>query len=327
VAVLGYDYWQAHWAADPRAVGRFVQVWFPVAIRPVLVSGSVPIQQDFSRATDLLFGKLKAGISRAAGDAELTSLTRELIRTQPRYFREHERIQAQPVQEAMIRGAERSPPVAIFIVMVLLILLSACANLGNMLLARGLARQREIDIRLALGAAGARIVRQLMTENFLLAIIGTAAGLAFGSVSVRLLMNALNAPPSIHVSMGWPLLVAGVVLTFASAAVFGLPPAFETIRANHRKAPLRQSLVGVQVAISCLLLIASAVMAHNRIVSASVDFAFDYRNMIIVDPQLYTRNLPAPIVRQKLDTLTARLTALPGVGGVTAAVAPPLGGD
>jgi predicted permease len=350
-AVLGYDYWQSHWAADPRVVGRFVHVnnhllqivgvlpysfdglsfrrpavWFPVAIRPLLVSGSAPIQQDFSRATDLLFGKLKTGVSGAAGDGELTSLTRELIRRQPRYFHDHERVQGQPVQEAIIRGAERSPAIAIFIVMVLLILLSACANLGNMLLARGMARQREIDIRLALGAARARVVRQLMTENFLLAILGTAAGLAFGAASVRLLMNALNSPPSIHVSMSCPLLVTGVVLTFVSAAVFGLPSAFETVRANHRKAPLRQGLVGVQVAVSCLLLIASAVMAHNGIVSASVDFAFDYRNMIIVDPQLYTRNLPAPIVRQKLDRLTARLTALPGVEGVTAAVAPPLGG-
>lgn len=351
VAVLGYQYWQTHWAADPHVVGRIVHinnkpvqivgvapysfeglsprrtaVWFPVALRPLLIAGSPPIQQDFSRASEALFGKLKTGVSQAAGEAELTSLTRELIRRQPRYFRDDDRIHGQLVQESMVRGAERAPAIAIFIVMVLLVMLSACANLGNMLLARGLTRQREIDIRVAVGASRARVVRQLMTENFLLAILAAAGGLAFGTVAARLLMNALDAPPGIHISMSWPILVAAFVLTFLSAAVFGLPSALQTVRPNHRKIHLRQSLVGVQVAVSCLLLIASGVLAHNGILSASVDLAFDYRNMVVIDPQLYARNLPAAVARQKLDALSTRLSALPGVEGVTAAVAPPLGG-
>jgi predicted permease len=351
VAVLGYQYWQTHWAADPHVVGRVVHVnnkpveivgvvpysfeglmargtavWFPVAIRPLLIAGSLPIQQDFSRASEALFGKLKTSVSQAAGEAELTSLTRELIRRQPRYFRDDERIQGELVQESMVRGAGRNPAIAIFIVMVLLVLLSACANLGNMLLARGLARQREIDIRVAIGASRARVVRQLMTENFLLAILGSAAGLVFGAMAARLLMNAMGAPPSMHLSISWPILVAGLVLTLLSAVAFGLPAALQTVRANHRKSRLRQSLVGVQVAVSCLLLIASGVLAHNGILSASLDLAFDYRNMVVIYPQLYAQNLPAAIARQKLDALSTRLSALPGVDGVTAAVAPPLGG-
>lgn len=351
VAVLGYQYWQTRWAADPHVVGRIVHVnnqpveivgvvpysfeglmarriavWFPVAIRPQLMPGSPPIQQDVSHASEPLFGKLKMGVSLAAGEAELTSLTRELNRRQPHSFRDDERIQGRLVQESMIRGVERSPAIAIFIVMVLLVLLSACANLGNMLLARGLARQREIDIRLAIGASRARVVRQLMTENFLLAILGTAAGLVFGAIAARLLMNAMGAPPSMHVSISWPILFAGLVLTLLSAVAFGLPSALQTVRPTHRKIHLRQSLVAVQAAVSCLLLIASGVLAHNGILNASLDLAFDYRNMVVIYPQLFTRNLPVAIARQKLDALSTRLSALPGVAGVTAAVVPPLGG-
>ena len=89
---------------------------------------------------------------------------------------------------------------------------------------------------------------------------------------------------------------------------------------------LRQSLIGVQVAVSCVLLIASGVLAQNAILSASVNLAFDYRNMLVIYPQLYGRNLTAAVARQKLDALSARFAAMPGVAGVTTAVVPPLGG-
>jgi len=351
VAVLGYQYWRTHWAADPHVVGRIVHVnnrpvqivgvlpysftglwsrptavWLPVTMRPLLTSGSAPIPHDFSRATEVLFGKLKTGVSLAAGETELTALTRELIRGRTQSFREDERIRGELVQDSIIRGIERYPAIAIFILIVLLVLFSACANLGNMLLARGLGRQREIDIRMAVGASRARIVRQLMAENLLLTILGTAAGLALGAIVARLLINAMGAPLGVHVSMSWPTLIAGFVLTFFSAAAFGLPSALRIVRSNPRKIHLRQGLVGVQVAVSCLLLIASGVLAHNGILSASIRLAFDYPNMVVIDPQLYARKLPPAVARQKLDTISARVRSMPGVVGVTTAVVPPLSG-
>jgi hypothetical protein len=128
-----------------------------------------------------------------------------------------------------------------------------------------------------------------MTENFLLAILGTSAGLAFGAIAARLLMNALHAPPGFHVSTSWPLFVAGFVLTLLSAVAFGLPSALQTVSPNPRKIRLRQSLVGVQVAVSCLLLIASGVLTHNGILNASLEIAFDYRNMVVIYPNLTRR--------------------------------------
>ena len=352
VVALAYDYWGTHWGADPNVIGRFVHinnrpvqiigvlpysfaqglsgrradVWFPVSVRPLLMAGTPPLQQDFSRSSEALFGKLKPGVFQAAAEDELTSLTRELVRRQPLYFRDDERLRGQLLQESIRRAFTRSPAVAVFILMVLLVLLSACANLGNMLLARGLARQREIDIRVALGASRARVLRQLMTENFLLALLGAAAGLGFGAAAARLLLVALGAPSNFHLTMGWPILITALVLTMMAAVAFGLPSALQTVRVNQRKMHLRQSLIGVQVAVSCLLLIASGVLAQNAIWSASVDLAFDYRNMLVIYPQLYGRNLTAPVAQQKLDALSARFAALPGVEGVTLAVVPPLGG-
>src|SRR6185369_7766909 len=119
--------------------------------RRMLVSGRPAGQSDF-------FGKLKPGVSVAAGTAELTALTRELARQQPRYFGEDDRIQADVVQESLLHFLlTRSPMFVIFIGMVAMVLVSACAHLGNMLLVRGLSRQQELKIRIAIGASRSRL--------------------------------------------------------------------------------------------------------------------------------------------------------------------------
>jgi predicted permease len=351
VAALGYDYWQNHWASDPHVVGREVRinnikvqivgvlpysfdgllprrtdVWLPLAIRPKLTGGGLPIQQDFSQAAESLFGVLKPGVSQAAGETELTSLIHELIRQQPRYFREDEHMLGRPVQQSIVKSVEHSPPMAVFLTMVLMVLLSACANLGNMVLARGLSRQRELHIRMSIGASRWRIVRQLMTENFILAILGTCAGIGLGAIVARVLLNSLNAPSNVRLQMSWPLLITGFTLTLISVVAFGLPSALRTVKPKGGRVHLRRGLVGVQVAVSCFLLIASAVLAHAGIANASVDLAFDYANMVAVDPSLYLRNPPPAVALQRLDTLSSSLAALPGVTGVTAVVNPPIGG-
>ncbi len=345
VAVLGYKYWQNHLAGDARAVGRVVHingqpvqivgvlpysvdgislrqtaVWLPLSARPLISPGSLPPAQDFSHPNQESYGKLKPGISRAAAEAELTSLTRVLFRHQPagqsQSVGSDDRIRTRLVQESMATTAARAPGIAVLVVMILLVLVSACANLGNILLARGLARQREIGIRMAIGASRLRLVRQLMTENVLLGILGSFAGV---------LMRALDAPPSFQLSTSWPIFLAGLLLTLFSTLVFGLPSALQTVGSKHQKSRLRQVLVGVQVAVSCFLLIAAAVLAHSGIINSSLDIAFDYKNMAVIDPQLYLHNLPAAVALQKLDELTTTMSALPGVDGVTLAVGPPLG--
>ena len=351
VAVMGYQYWQTRWAGDPNIVGRLIHVnnkpiqivgvvpytfeglvprqtalFFPVIVRRLLVPGAVPIEQDFTRASESLFGKLKDGATEAAADAELTTLTKEIARAHPQYARDDDRIQGRLVQESLAYRATRTPAFAIFVIMVLLVLVSACANLGNMLLARGLARQREITIRMSVGASRTRIIQQLMTESFLIALLGAIAGVVFGAITARVLLTALDAPPGIQLSFSWQILAAAFALTAFSAILFGLPAALRTSRPNAKKVHLRQSLVGVQVAVSCLLLISSGVLARNGIRSASISLGFDYKNMVTIYPQFYGRDLPPAVAAQKLDAISTSLSALPGVDGVTAALVPPLGG-
>src|SRR5207248_10166851 len=121
------------------------------------------------------------------------------------------------------------------------------------------------------------------------ALLGAGAGLACGAAFARLLLYLVGASARFQVTVSWPIVAAGFVLALVSAVAFGLPSALRTVRPNYRKIRLRQSLVGVQVAVRCLLLIASGVLAHNGIASASIDLAFDYRNMIVVNPQLLGR--------------------------------------
>ena len=356
VVVLGYDYWTTRCGGDPHIIGRTVRIgtrpvqvpgvlpytfdglrprgtamWLPEQAKTLLSSGGVPGSRDFAHATDAVFVRLKPGVTLAAAEGELTSLTRELRHQQPLYFPLEEQILGEPVQmpasRALLSGRD-APIFIVFFSMVALVLFSACANLGNMLLARGIARQREMEIRLAIGAGRGRIVRQLMTENFLLAVLGTGAGIAFGVLASRLLLLEMDAPPQFRMRLALrvSLMAAGFVLTLISMVAFGLPAALHTSRPKHRIARLRQGLVGLQVAVSCLLLIASAVLAHTGIKDAAIDIALDYRNMVVVYPKLYAENLPAAQARGKVDALLTRLSGLPGVESVAVSVDPPFSG-
>src|SRR6516162_6469574 len=148
-----------------------------------------------------------------------------------------------------------------------------------------------------------------MTENFLLSALGAGGGLAFGMASVKILLVLLDAPLQIRMQVlwSWRVLATGLALTFLSVFAFGLPSALQTVRPERRKIRFRQSLVATQVAVSCLLLIASGVLAHRGVAAASLAISFDYRNMIVVDPQLYTGSFQPAVAREKLDALSTRL--------------------
>jgi predicted permease len=349
VAVLGYEYWRDHEGSDPHVVDRIVHVnakpvlvagvapydfdglqphttavWLPVSQRPQLIAGA-PSLRDFSRPNDDLFARAKPGISVASLEAELTSLTRQLAHREPLQFKAGERILGERLAGSGVATKRLKAPLFLLFALVLLILVSACSNLGNMLLARGLTRQREIQIRISLGAGRGRVIRQLLTENLLLAVIGSAGGLLIGYPTARMLLNALGAPPTVHVAMDWQVIAGAAMLTVFSAIAFGLPAALQIAGATHKSGRRRKILVGVQVAISSLLLICSGVLTRNAIRTADIELNFDYRHMIVAYTSFSGPRAPAAVIAQKFDTLMTRLSQLPGADGVTAAVMPPLG--
>lgn len=232
VAVLGYEYWQNHFGSDPHVIDRIVRIngnpveivgvapydfdglqphstaaWLAIRQRAALIPGSPPLE-SYNRADAYLYARPKPGVSLASLEAELTALDRQLAHREPAQFKSGERILAERLPGSGVVARKIPPAVFLLFALALLILLSACANLANMLLARGVARRREIEIRIGLGAGKARVIRQLLTENLLLSVMGCAAGLLAGYVIAHLLVAALGAPPSIRIALHPQILAA-----------------------------------------------------------------------------------------------------------------------
>src|SRR5215468_10023092 len=143
-----------------------------------------------------------------------------------------------------------------------LILAAACANLGNLLLGHAASRAGEVTIRLQLGATQGRIVRQFMTENLLLAMMGSVAGLLLSWNITRPLVIWLGGPRVLDVSLDWRIWLFTFGLGAISCVLVGLTPARQAARQAHRRSRARTIFMSVQVAASCVLLVVSALMVR-----------------------------------------------------------------
>jgi predicted permease len=364
VAVLGHEFWLRHFGGDPAVAGKTMRlngrtvivagvvssgfsgftfrtpdVWLPLHQQPLFVRGS-QLLENLSADNDGvdMWGRLRPGVSAKAAGDELRLLTAEWRKLHPNHVWEQERLLCEPggyAQNAGGRERGTSPsaglrarlrPVLVMVgALAFLILAVACGNLGSLLLARGVARQREIMIRRSVGAGSGRLIRQLMTESVALALLGAGAGLALGFVVLRTLLIWTGAPAWLDTTPDWRVagFTAGVGLM--AAVLFGLAPALQVVRQRHRAAWTRKFLVTVQVAASCVLLIVAGLLvrALNRAVSG--DPGFEYRQVIAIDPRLGMHGYSPGAARSYLEVLRGRLEALPGVESVSIATNPPLG--
>ena len=221
-----------------------------------------------------------------------------------------------------MEGPQFEADVAVMVVLFFLIFFSACANLGNMLLARGIGRAREIDLRLSLGASHWRVVRQLLAENLVLALLGCAAATGVGYASARLIFRYTgDLPAGLHVTLDWRMLAASLALVALAVLGFGLAPSIHAVRRRRTPTRVRQGLVAVQVAASCVLLILAALLTRGADRLRTMDPALDYRRTIVLDPQLGERQLTPAARRATLNAAAARLEGLAGVDAVAAAAA------
>jgi predicted permease len=347
VAVLSYGYWQNRFGGDPRIVMKTIrlndkpvqvvgvaplefgglvrqtQVWMPASRYPYL-TGDGRLLVDYGTQRTSFVGRLKPGISRAAAQAEFRSLTAALRTRQPQYVEPEEWLKVQPPEVP-----PNSSPAAILVVstcilMVLLVLFSACANLGNMLLARGLARQREIEIRLSLGAGRWRVIRQLMTESLLLAVLASIAALFVGKVAAHILLRITEAPSSMRVVTDWRIVLACGALGLGATLAFGLAPAFQAVKRGPKATRARKTLVSLQVAVSCALLILSTFFTRALQQTLHTEVTFDYSGMAMVDPAFYLHNYTPAEARQMALDLAVRLRQVPGVDAASLATVVPL---
>ncbi|MGA7523218.1 MAG: ABC transporter permease [Acidobacteriaceae bacterium] len=232
-------------------------------------------------------------------------------------------------------------PLLVLMGLVGLVVLLACANLANLLLARSAARQREMSVRMALGAGRARILRQVLTESLLLSVLGGVAGLLVGYLGRNALLHMFSSPGdpmTLPGSFDWGVFAFNAALSIATGLLFGLGPAWSATRAQvsstlkdsahtttrRRRGLSGRALVGFQIALSTLLVVMAGVFLRTLINLDHVDPGFDPRNLVLFEmrPPLseYSGAKQIALFRE----LTERLAAVPGVQTVTPTSVAPL---
>jgi predicted permease len=347
--LLSYELWQHRFSGDPSVIGRVIHInkrpatiigitpyalasfggqhpelWMPMAQQPYFIEGSKALT-DWNDATVRMWGRLAPGVSPKTAEQELRTLTDQLRKQHPEAVWDNEFIQSSPGGHLQVMQPDMYRVAAMVAVLTLLILAVACANLGGLMLARAVARQHEIGIRIAIGAGRGRILRQLLTESLLLASLGSAAGLALGYLVIRLLLTAPNTPRWLSATLDWRVLAFTAVATVLAAAFFGLAPALQVARQRQHKTIVRQVLVAAQVAASCILLIVAALLLRATQHALYTDPGFGYQQLISVDAQLGKHGYTPEGARAYLDQEQNRLRAVPGVSAVSLVKLPPLG--
>jgi predicted permease len=347
--VLSYGFWQRRFGGDPSIVGRTIRlnrkpatvigitpyafaslggdrpdIWLPIAQQPYFIANS-HVLTDRGDASVRMWARLAPGVTAKSAEQELLALTNELRRQHPNEIWDNEFIHSDPGGHFAIVQSDMLQVVAMVAVLTLLILAVACANLGGLMLARAVAREHEITIRVAIGASRGRIFRQLCTESLLLAALGALAGVALSSAIFRIVLSVTDAPRWMSSLPDWRVLLFTCAVTLLSVLIFGLAPALQIARQRQRKTLVRQLLLGAQVAASCVLLIVAGLLVRAARHALYTDPGFGYQQSLSVDPQLAQHGYTPAAAQSWLDQMQSRLRAIPGVRSVSLVKLPPMG--
>lgn len=353
VAVLSHDLWARRFGADPSIVGRSLLLdGEPHVVTGVMRPGFdfagaelwVPLRAD--TASDRgdhwlhLLGRLRPGVSLAQAEADLRSIA-------ARIGEEHPHIAGWGVEmkgltESVV-GPEFSRTVLVLLAAVGLLMLMACVNLANLLLARGSSRQTEMGIRTALGAGRGRLARQLLTESVVLAVIGGTLGLllATWAIDVLKLLEPSGVPRLGEIGIGTRTVAFTASLALIASVGFGLAPAIRASRTSVASAlgfgarggasrgtrRLRDALVIAQISLALVLLVGAGLMMRSLVELLRVDPGFAAEHVTAVPVELPEPEYATAERRLAFyEEVTARLAALPGVEAVGATVVDPFGG-
>lgn len=362
VIVLGHSLWRRRFNSDPNIVGKQIRIGSTSAT----VLGVLPEGFNFpARATKTEFlrplaptigertqrrgsyslrviARLRPGVTAAAAEDEMRAIG---VRLEQQYPDEGFRLGARliPLQEEVTWGSRT--PLLVLLGAVGFVLLIACANVANLTLVRAASRHREIAIRAALGAGRRRVVRQLLTESLLLALIGGTLGLlvAWWGVHFLLVSSPLNMPGLKEAGLDSRVLAFTAFISMLTGVIFGLVPALQASRANLQDAlkegsrgaaggavrnRVRAGLVVVEVALSLVLLVGAGLLAKSFLLLSEVRPGFEPEHVLTTDLSLARTKYPGPEQQEAaFADIVNRAAAIPGVQAAAVIYPLPLGGN
>jgi predicted permease len=357
VVMITEDLWRSRFGADAAIVGRTIVLdEVPRTVIGVLPRGAWMVK-DYAFFVPLViapgsgraeraghwgavFGRLATTATVASADADLKRIKQQLNPQYPE-FKQKWSVIVQPVTEVI--GGLAQTPMLILLGAVSLVLLIACANVANLLLARGCHRQQELAVRAALGASGGRLVRQVLTENLMLALLGGLAGILVAYVGLEVLRGFTDEalPLTLTPRLDLQVLMVSLGITVVTAPLVGLLPALHARRPDLSAAMSSGSkgassggrqraqslLVVAEVALTVVLLASAGLLLRSLAKAASVDPGFEPSRILAFQVSLPDVSYESPEKRLAFTgELLSRLRALPGVAGAGTAMAVPFVG-
>jgi putative ABC transport system permease protein len=365
VLMLSYEYWIRSFGGDPTVVGKT----FTMNDRVHTVIGVLPPVPQYPDENDVymptsacpfrsapafianrrnrmmsVFGRMKPGVSQKQAQADLTAVAANMQRAYPDVYPPSVDYSVRMVslEEELVHNAR--PTMLVLLAAAGFVLLIACANVANLNLARMVRREKELAVRAALGAGRVRMFRQLLTESFLLALVGGGCGLLFSWGALNLLVNFAGrfTPRAREIHMDGTVLLFTLAVAALTSLLSGTAPALaardtvvtslkegsgqSTIGVGRRR--LRSSLIVAQVAVSFLLLIGAGLMLRSFLKLQHVDPGFEAENVLTMQIGLdFTKYRSDDKSRAFFETLLDKIQAQPGVKSAAASMMIPLSGN
>ncbi len=380
VAVLSYGFWRDHFGGSPAAIGGTVRLGgHPFTVVGVAPPGffGVEVGNTFDVAVPLGAETILRGQENSRLDVRGSYWLRIIGRLKPRQTPAQAAAGLRGIQASVREAtlppnntaqdlaeylsdpfsvapagtglsslrAQYRPALMMLMALVAVVLLIACANLANLLLARATARQREFAIRLAIGASRGRLVRQILTESLLLAVMGAVAGLGIAQFASRVIVRGLSSSRSavfVDVSIDWRVLAFTATVAMTTVIMFALVPAFRSthvsahdalksggrgIASGWRGFTLEKLLVATQMALSLVLVFGASLFVRSFATLATLDPGFDATRVMQVATDLTRADYPPAQRLMVFDQLQHALQAIPGVKSVALAQITPVRGD